>query len=89
MFSSSFFFFCASNFLALIILQPEIVKLNFTKSYILVDVMGVLALVYTGVALVPALLCGEVVNLTLWAFYIILTMNFLNRNFYISVSTLK
>ena len=87
MFSS--FFFCASNFLVLIILQPEIVKLNFTKSYILIDVMVVLALVYTGVALVLALLCGEVVNLILWAFYMILTMNFINRNFYISVSSLK
>ena len=38
-------FFCVSNFLALIILQPETVKLNVTRSYILVDVVGVLALV--------------------------------------------
>ena len=33
-----------SNFLALIILQPEIVKLNVTKSCNLVDVVWVLAL---------------------------------------------
>ena len=32
-----------SNFLVLIILQPETVKLNVAKSYILVDVVGVLA----------------------------------------------
>ena len=38
-------FFCTSNFLALIILHPEIVKLNVTKSYILVDLVRVLALV--------------------------------------------
>ena len=38
---SSTFFFCMSNFLALIILQPETVKLNVAKSYILVNVVGV------------------------------------------------
>ena len=43
-----FFFLRASNFLAPIILHLEIVKLNVTKSYILLDLMegvGVLALV--------------------------------------------
>ena len=35
-------FFCTPNFLAVIILQPEIVKLNVTKRYILLDVVGVL-----------------------------------------------
>ena len=39
-----FIFFSKSNFLALIMLQPETVKLNVTKSYILVDVVGVLTL---------------------------------------------
>ena len=39
-----YLFFCTSNFFALIILKPETVKVNATKSYILVDVMGVLAL---------------------------------------------
>ena len=34
------FIFCTSNFLVLIILQPETVKLNVTKSYISVDVVG-------------------------------------------------
>ena len=51
-----YFSFCTSNFLALIILQPETVKLNVTKSYILVDVVGVLALVQ------PEFSCGEVVK---------------------------
>ena len=44
-FNVSFFFFGTSSFLALIILSPETVKLNVTKSYILVDVVKVLALV--------------------------------------------
>ena len=51
-----YFSFYTSNFLALIILQPETVKLNVTKSYILVDVVGVLALVQ------PEFSCGEVVK---------------------------
>ena len=51
-----YFSFCTSNFLALIILQPETVKLNVTKSYILVDVVGVLGLVQ------PEFSCGEVVK---------------------------
>ena len=38
-----FFFFCSSNFLAQIILHPKTVKLNVTKSYILVDLVRVLA----------------------------------------------
>ena len=38
-------FFLQTNFLALIILQPETIKLNVTKSYILGDVVDVLALV--------------------------------------------
>ena len=37
-------FFLQTNFLALIILQPETIKLNVTKSYILGDVVDVLAL---------------------------------------------
>ena len=37
-------FFSTANFLALTILQPKTVKLNVTKNYILVDVVGVLAL---------------------------------------------
>ena len=62
--SSIFFlFFCTSNFLALIILQPETVKLNVTKSYILKDVVGFSGLVQ------PAFLCAKVVNLVLWIFY--------------------
>ena len=65
-----------SNFLVLIILQPEIVKLNVTKSCNLVDVVWVLALMQS------AFLCGEVVNLILWTFYF--TMNCNNRNYYIS-----
>ena len=36
------YFFFISNFLALIILQSETAKLSVTKSYILVDVVGVL-----------------------------------------------
>ena len=72
-------FFCVSNFLSLIILQPETVKLNVTKSYILLDVVGVLALVQ------PGFLQGEVINLLLWTFYI--TMNCNNRNYYVSVSS--
>ena len=74
-----FIFFGTSSLLALIILSPETVELNVTKSYILVDVVGVLAW--------PALLCGEVVNLVLWTFYI--TMNCNNGNYYISASSLK
>ena len=58
-----FSFFCTSNFLALIILQPETVKLNVTKSYILKDVVGFSGLVQ------PAFLCAKVVNLVLWIFY--------------------
>ena len=50
-----FVFFCTSNFLALMILQPETVKLDATKSYILVDVVGALALEQS------ALVCGEIV----------------------------
>ena len=50
-----FVFFCTSNFLALMILQPETVKLDATKSYILVDAVGVLALEQS------ALVCGEIV----------------------------
>ena len=69
-------FFCTSNFVALIILQPETVKLNFTKKYILVDVVEVLALAQ------PAFLRGEVVNLILRTIYI--TMNCVNRNCYMS-----
>ena len=46
-------FFYTSNFLALIILQPDTVKLNVTKSYIFVDVVGVLALMQ------PTILCGR------------------------------
>ena len=68
-----YYFFFTSNFCALIILQPETIKLNVTKSYILVNVVGVLALVQ------PAFLCGEV----------ILTTNCNNRNYYISVSKMK
>ena len=41
---STVYLFGTSNYFALIILQHETVKLNVTKSYILVDVMGVLAL---------------------------------------------
>ena len=41
---SMFFISCISNFIALI-LQPETVKLNVTKNYILVDVVELLALV--------------------------------------------
>ena len=41
-----FTLFCTSNCLALIILEPETVKLNVTKSYILVDSGGL----STGVA---------------------------------------
>ena len=78
---SMFIFSCTSNFFALVILQPETVKLNVTKSYILVDVVGVLALVQ------PAYLCGEVLNLILWTFYFTISCN--NRNYYISVSSLK
>ena len=44
-FKSMFNVFCISNFLTLIILQLETVNLNVTKSYILVDVVGLLALV--------------------------------------------
>ena len=58
------YLFCTSNFLALIILQPETVKLNVTESYILVDEAGVLTLMQL------VFLCREVVNLTLWVFYI-------------------
>ena len=58
-----FYFFCTSNFLALI-LQSETVKLNVIKSKFLVDVVEVLVLVQ------PAFLFGEVVNLILWTFYI-------------------
>ena len=61
------YFFCTSSFLPLTILQPETVKRNLAKSYVLVDVVGVLVLVQA------AFLCGEVVNLILWTF--ILTMN--------------
>ena len=50
------YLYCTSNFFPLIILQPETVKLNVTKSYILVDVVGVLALVQ------PEFSCGEVVK---------------------------
>ena len=52
--------------------QSETVKLNVTKSYILADVVGILALV-------------------LLAFYrlFILTMNSINSNYYISVTSLK
>ena len=39
------YFFKITNVLALMILQSETVKVNVTKSYILVDVEGVLALV--------------------------------------------
>ena len=53
------FFSSTSNFLALIILQPETVKLIVRKSYMLVDVVGVLVLVQ------PAFLCGELVNVIL------------------------
>ena len=42
---SNVYSFCKSNFLALIISQPETVKINVTKSYILVDLVGILALV--------------------------------------------
>ena len=49
-----FIFFGTSSLLALIILSPETVELNVTKSYILVDVVGVLAW--------PALLCGDCEN---------------------------
>ena len=59
-----YFSFCTSNFLALIILQPETVKLNVTKSYILVDEAGVLTLTQL------VFLCREVANLILWAIYI-------------------
>ena len=76
-----FLFVCKSNFLALTILQPEIVKLNVINSYILVDVVGVLALMQ------PSFLCGEVVNLVLWTFYF--TMNCNNRNYYISVNSIS
>ena len=58
------YLFCTSNFLALIILQPETVKLNVTESYILVDEAGVLTLMQL------VFLCREVANLTLWVFYI-------------------
>ena len=75
------YYFYTISFLALIILQPETVKLNVAKSYILVDLVGVLALVE------PAFLCEEVVNLILWTFYI--TMDSNNRNYHISVSSLK
>ena len=57
------FIFCTSFFLALIILQPETVKVNVSKSYILVDVVGVFGLVQ------QVFLCGEVANLILWAFH--------------------
>ena len=63
MFLFLFYFFCTSNFLALI-LQSETVKLNVIKSKFLVDVVEVLVLVQ------PAFLFGEVVNLILWTFYI-------------------
>ena len=43
--SSMFIFFCTSNFLALITLHLKTVNLNVTKSYILVDVVGILVLV--------------------------------------------
>ena len=59
-----FFFFAHQIFSSDNILQSETVKLNVTKSYILVDVVGVLALVQ------PAFLCWEIVNLILWTFYI-------------------
>ena len=74
-----FYFFCVSNFLAPIILHPETVKLNVKKSYSLVDLME-------GVG-VLAFLCGEVVNLILWTFYIAMSCN--NKNYYIAVSSLK
>ena len=80
-FNVFFLFVCKSNFLALIILQPEIVKLNVINSYILVDVVGVLALMQ------PSFLCGEVVNMVLWTFYF--TMNCNNRNYYISVNSIS
>ena len=41
-----FIFFCTSIFFSLILLQPQTVKLYVTKSYILVDVVGVLAVMY-------------------------------------------
>ena len=75
------YYFYTTSFLALIILQPETVKLNVAKSYILVDLVAVLALVE------PAFLCEEVENLILWTFYI--TMDSNNRNYHISVSSLK
>ena len=43
---SMFIFFCTSIFFSLILLQPQTVKLYVTKSYILVDVVGVLAVMY-------------------------------------------
>ena len=43
--SSTFSFFAHQIFLHLIILQPETVKLNVTKRYILVDLVGILAMV--------------------------------------------
>ena len=58
------YLFCTSNFLALIILQPETVKLNVTDSYILVDETGVLTLMQIVFS------CQEVANLILWAIYI-------------------
>ena len=56
-------------------LQPEAVKINVTKRYTLVDVVGVLAQVQ------PALLSREVVNLLLGTFHC--TMNCNNGNYYI------
>ena len=61
-------------------LQPEAVKINVTKRYTLVDVVGVLAQVQ------PALLSREVVNLLLETFHC--TMNCNNGNYYILVSSL-
>ena len=46
------------------ILNPQTVKLNVTKSNILVDLVRVIAQVKS------AFLCGEVVNLILQTFYI-------------------
>ena len=39
-----YLFICTSNFLALIILQPETVKIIVTKSHVLVNGVGLLAL---------------------------------------------
>ena len=73
-----FLFFCISNFLVLTILQPETVKLNFTKSCILIDEVGVLAL------LESRFYMGR------WYYGLfILTINCNSRNYCISVSSLK